>query len=92
MHLVMLQAMLPAPFEILPILVGDATPAQVAEALRLVWGGPETVIAVSSDLSHFLDQANARAIDADTARRIERSTSTRSRAGAPAATCRSAGR
>ena len=56
MHLVMLQAMLPAPFEILPILVGDADPHEVAEALRLVWGGPETVIAVSSDLTHFLDR------------------------------------
>ncbi len=71
MHLVMLQAMLPAPFEILPILVGDAEPQQVAEALRLVWGGPETVIAVSSDLSHFLDRASAEAIDSDTGRRIE---------------------
>ena len=72
MHLVMLQAMLPKPFEVLPILVGDATPAQVAAALRLVWGGPETGIAISSDLSHFLEQANARAVDADTARFIER--------------------
>ncbi len=71
MHLVMLQAMLPAPFEILPILVGDATPAEVAAALRLVWSGPETVISISSDLSHFLKQASARAIDDDTARRIE---------------------
>ncbi len=71
MHLVMLQAMLPAPFEILPILVGDADPRRVAEALRLVWGGPETVIAISSDLSHFLDRASADAIDSDTGRRIE---------------------
>ena len=71
MHLVMLQAMMPAPFEILPILVGDATPDQVAAALRLVWGGPETGIAISSDLSHFLEQARARAIDDDTAHRIE---------------------
>src|ERR1700735_5181630 len=45
MHLVMLQAMLPAPFEIVPILVGDADPHIVAEALRLVWGGAETGIA-----------------------------------------------
>ena len=71
MHLVMLQAMLPAPFEIVPILVGDADPHDVAEALRLVWGGPETVIAVSSDLSHFLDRRSAESIDGDTARRIE---------------------
>jgi MEMO1 family protein len=71
MHLIMLQAMLPASFEIVPILVGDADPHIVAEALRRVWGGPETVVAVSSDLSHFLDQARARSTDSDTARRIE---------------------
>jgi MEMO1 family protein len=71
MHLVMLQAMLPAPFEIIPILVGDADPRWVAEALRRVWGGPETVVAVSSDLSHFLDQKSAESIDSDTGRRIE---------------------
>jgi MEMO1 family protein len=71
MHLVMLQAMLPAPFEIVPILVGDADRHIVAEALRRVWGGPETVIAVSSDLSHFLDQRSAASIDSDTTRRIE---------------------
>jgi AmmeMemoRadiSam system protein B/AmmeMemoRadiSam system protein A len=71
MHLVMLQAMLPAPFEIVPILVGDADPAQVARALRFGWGGPETVISVSSDLSHFLDRASAESIDSDTAGRIE---------------------
>jgi MEMO1 family protein len=71
MHLIMLQAMLPAPFEIVPILVGDADPHRVAEALRRVWGGPETVVAVSSDLSHFLDQRSAQSIDTDTMRRIE---------------------
>jgi MEMO1 family protein len=71
MHLVMLQAMLPAPFEIVPILVGDADPHDVAEALRVVWGGPETAVAVSSDLSHFLDRQSAETIDGDTARRIE---------------------
>jgi MEMO1 family protein len=71
MHLVMLQAMLPAPFEIVPILVGDVDPHWVSEALRRVWGGPETVVAISSDLSHFLDQGSAESIDSDTARLIE---------------------
>jgi AmmeMemoRadiSam system protein B/AmmeMemoRadiSam system protein A len=71
MHLVMLQAMLPAPFEIVPILIGDADPLCVAEALRRVWGGQETVVAVSSDLSHFLDRGRAESIDSDTRRRIE---------------------
>jgi MEMO1 family protein len=71
MHLVMLQAVLPAPFEIVPVLVGDAEPQTVAEALRRVWGGPETVVSASSDLSHFLDQRSAQSTDSDTARRIE---------------------
>ena len=71
MHLIMLQAMLPAPFEIMPLLVGDADPGSVAEALRRVWGGPDTVVAISSDLSHFLDQTSAQSIDSDTGRRIE---------------------
>src|SRR3984957_11095553 len=71
MHLVMLQAMLPAPFEVVPILVGDADPGSVAEALRWVWDGPEAGVAVASDLSHFLDQRSAESIDSDTGRRIE---------------------
>jgi MEMO1 family protein len=71
MHLIMLQAMLPALFEIVPILVGDADPGSVADALRRVWGGPETVVAISSDLSHFLDQVSAQSIDPDTGRLIE---------------------
>ena len=58
-------------FTILPILVGDASHDDVAQALRVVWGGPETLISVSSDLSHFLDYAAARRLDALTAERIE---------------------
>ena len=38
-----------------PLLVGDATSQEVAAVLKQLWGGPETVIVVSSDLSHFLD-------------------------------------
>ena len=71
MHLVMLQAMLPAPFEILPILVGDADPHDVAEALRAVWGGPETV---DRDLLRPVALPRPEAaveMDAETARRIE---------------------
>jgi len=71
MHLLVLQAMLPAPFEIVPILVGDAEPETVAEAIERLWGGPETVISLSSDLSHYLDRATATNLDRDTARRIE---------------------
>ena len=71
MHLVVLQAMLPEPFDIVPILVGDAAPDLVAEAITRLWGGPETVISLSSDLSHFLDRPTADGLDRDTARRIE---------------------
>ena len=61
MHLVMLQAMLPAPFEIVPILVGEAAPTEGrSRARRGVWGGPETVVSISSDLSHFHDQRRPR--------------------------------
>lgn len=54
-------------FRIVPFAVGDATPAQVAEVIELLWGGPETLIVVSSDLSHYLRYADARSIDRATA-------------------------
>ena len=53
-------------FTLLPLAVGDATPAEVAEVLELLWGGPETLIVVSSDLSHFLPYHRAQAVDRDT--------------------------
>ena len=71
MHLVMLQAMFSTPFEILPILVGQAAPGEVAAVLNAAWGGPETVISISSDLSHFHDQKTAVQLDSETARKIE---------------------
>lgn len=59
-------------FTLLPLLVGGATPAQVAAVLERVWGGDETLIVISTDLSHFHDLATARRIDAGTAAAIER--------------------
>jgi hypothetical protein len=56
---------------ICPILVGGAGPDLVAAALRALWGGPETAIVVSSDLSHYLDDQAARARDAGAAAAIE---------------------
>ena len=50
-------------FRIVPFAVGDATPREVADVIRLLWGGPETLIVVSSDLSHYHGYAEARAID-----------------------------
>ena len=58
--------------EVLPILVGQPAPGQVSSLLDQLWGGPETAIVISSDLSHFHDYATAQAKDAETAVGIER--------------------
>jgi AmmeMemoRadiSam system protein B len=65
-----LQTLLPS-FHIVPLVVGDATPQEVAQVLRRLWGGPETLIVVSSDLSHFHDHETARRLDRATAAAIE---------------------
>jgi AmmeMemoRadiSam system protein B len=54
-------------FALVPFVVGGATPAEVAEVMDVLWGGPETLIVVSSDLSHFLSYGDARQIDRATA-------------------------
>ncbi|PLY12052.1 MAG: AmmeMemoRadiSam system protein B [Sedimenticola sp.] len=69
-HLPFLQEMLPN-FRIVPLLVGDASAEQVDEVLEILWGGDETLIVISSDLSHFLDYATARQMDAEATRAIE---------------------
>lgn len=56
--------------KIVPLLVGDASGADVAKALDALWGGPETVLVVSSDLSHYLPYDVARKVDERTAERI----------------------
>jgi len=60
-----------ASFQVLPLVVGDATPPDVARVLRRVWNGPETLIVVSSDLSHYHDYETARRLDVATAIAIE---------------------
>jgi hypothetical protein len=57
-------------FDLLPIAVGLAPPEQVGRALEAVWGGPETLIVVSSDLSHHHTHLEAQALDQQTAIRI----------------------
>ncbi|HEX3486032.1 MAG TPA: AmmeMemoRadiSam system protein B [Micropepsaceae bacterium] len=57
---------------ILPILVGQSPPESVSGALDLLWGGPETAIVVSSDLSHYHDYDTCKAKDDETAIAIER--------------------
>ncbi|NMN00665.1 AMMECR1 family protein [Bifidobacterium sp. DSM 109958] len=55
---------------IVPLNAGDATPKEVGDVLRALWGGPETVIVISSDLSHYHPEREARAIDDETIRRV----------------------
>ena len=58
-------------FRIVPFLVGEAGTDEVAEVLERLWGGAETLIVISSDLSHYLDYDSAKRIDTETSRAIE---------------------
>jgi AmmeMemoRadiSam system protein B len=65
-----LQVVIGAP-SILPVAVGRASSARVRELLDSLWGGDETVIVVSSDLSHYHDYQTAKRMDTATASAIE---------------------
>ncbi len=58
-------------FTLAPLLVGDAEASEVEAVLDRLWGGPETLIVISSDLSHYLDYDTARRLDAQTTAAIE---------------------
>ena len=53
-------------FALVPLVVGDADGGQVAEVLERLWGGSETLIVISSDLSHYHDYATAQRMDRHT--------------------------
>ncbi|MDP2874765.1 MAG: AmmeMemoRadiSam system protein B, partial [Holophaga sp.] len=57
-------------FSLVPVVVGEADPLRVRAALERVWGGPETAIVISSDLSHYLDYATAQKTDQATSTAI----------------------
>ncbi len=59
-------------FSLIPIVAGDASAAEVSEVLELLWGGPETLIVISSDLSHFHPYEVAKRLDQTTSAKIER--------------------
>jgi AmmeMemoRadiSam system protein B len=59
-------------FTLLPIVLGAASPAYVSSLLRDVWGGPETLVLASSDLSHYHGYDDAQRIDAATSAAILR--------------------
>ncbi|MBL8258614.1 MAG: AmmeMemoRadiSam system protein B [Candidatus Competibacteraceae bacterium] len=69
-HLPFLQEVLGS-FQLVPLVVGEAKPSQVGQVLETLWGGPETLIVISSDLSHYLDYQNARQMDQVTSQAIE---------------------
>jgi AmmeMemoRadiSam system protein B len=58
-------------FKLVPFVVGNASPAESAEVLKTLWGGPETLIVISSDLSHFHNYHTAQKLDLATAEAIE---------------------
>ena len=60
-----------AGFALVPLVVGVVATEEVAEVLERLWGGPETLIVVSSDLSHYRGYDAARQLDAVTAQAIE---------------------
>ena len=57
-------------FKLVPLVVGDANPEEVAEVLELMWGGSETVLVISSDLSHYLPYRTAQQVDGITTQAI----------------------
>lgn len=69
-HLPFLQSVLGS-FTIVPVVVGTASPEDVAEVLEKLWGDDETLVVISSDLSHYHDYDTAVALDRSTTRRIE---------------------
>lgn len=64
-----LQVVLPRA-KVVPMVCGEASPAEVGAVLEALWGGRETVVLVSSDLSHYLPYREAQAVDRQTAEHI----------------------
>lgn len=69
-HLPFLQEMLDD-FKIVPIVAGVASPEQVSQVIDMLWGGYETLIVISSDLSHYHEYAQAKQLDKATSELIE---------------------
>ncbi|MGH8736295.1 MAG: AmmeMemoRadiSam system protein B [Burkholderiales bacterium] len=57
-------------FSLVPLAVGDASVAEVAEVIERLWGGRETVFILSTDLSHYHSYQSAQRIDGETLARI----------------------
>jgi len=57
-------------FSLVPLVVGSVEPEKVAEVVDRLWGGPETLVVISSDLSHYHPYDSAKAIDGETVQAI----------------------
>jgi len=66
-----LQSVLGADFSLIPLVVGEADSDSVAEVIETLWGDRETLILISSDLSHYQDYHTAQRLDSATSRAIE---------------------
>ena len=69
MHVPFLQRVL-GRLKLVPLAVGYASPAEVAAVLDALWGGADTLIVVSSDMSHYLPYRQAQEVDRATAEAI----------------------
>ncbi len=66
-----LQSVLGNNFKLIPLVVGDAHTDEVVEILETLWGNDETLIIISSDLSHYLSYDGAKKVDEETCKAIE---------------------
>ena len=69
MQLPFLQSVLGG-FTLVPLAVGQCSAEEVADVLEALWGGPETLIVISSDLSQHLPHEAAERVDEETVTRI----------------------
>jgi len=58
-------------FSLIPVVVGDASAADVAAAINMLWDDRGTLIVISSDLSHYHDYRTAQHMDQHTSKAIE---------------------
>lgn len=71
-HLPFLQRVLPSGFSVLPLAVGHAPATDIAEVLASTVTSPDTLLVVSSDLSHYHPYDEAVAVDRATCEQILR--------------------
>jgi len=69
-HLPFLQSVLSS-FALVPLVVGETAPRHVAEVLQALWGGDETLVVISTDLSHYHSYKEAKGLDSATSQAIE---------------------